>query len=65
MDSKDKRKLSERDICSKYITPALIRAGWDLQRQIREELSFTAGRVIVQGIVATLLPMEGSNTRSP
>mgnify|MGYP006218764739 CR=1 FL=1 len=53
MDSKDKRKLSERDICSKYITPALIRAGWDLQTQIREELSFTAGRVIVRGRLHT------------
>ncbi|MGM8226651.1 hypothetical protein ACSV5M_08715 [Cellvibrio sp. ARAG 10.3] len=53
MDSKDKRKLSERDICSKYITPALIRAGWDLQTQIREELSFTAGLVIVRGRLHT------------
>ena len=25
----DKRALSERDICSKFITPALRQAGWD------------------------------------
>lgn len=25
----DKKALSERDICTKYITPALKRAGWD------------------------------------
>lgn len=45
----DKKKLSERDICSKFITPALIEAGWDLHTQIREEVSFTKGRVIVRG----------------
>jgi len=38
-------KLSERDICSKYITPALTNAGWDLLTQIREEVSFTKGRI--------------------
>jgi len=43
-----KTNLSERDICTKYITPALKDAGWDIQRQIREEVSFTAGRVIVR-----------------
>lgn len=43
------RKLSERDICTKYITPALINAGWDLHKQIREEVTFTAGRIVVKG----------------
>ena len=42
-------KLSERDVCSKFITPALISAGWNLQTQIREEVSFTKGRIIVRG----------------
>lgn len=41
--------LSERDICSKFITPALIEAGWNLHTQIREEVSLTAGRIIVRG----------------
>ena len=45
----DKKKLSERDICSKFITPAVINAGWDLHNQIREEVSFTKGRIIVRG----------------
>ncbi len=44
-----KKSLSERDICTKYITPALQAAGWDLHTQIREEVSFTAGRIIVRG----------------
>ena len=42
-------KLSERDVCSKFITPALVSAGWDLHTQIREEVSFTKGRIIVRG----------------
>jgi type I restriction enzyme R subunit len=45
----DKKGLSERDICTKFITPALHQAGWDIQRQVREEVTFTKGRVIVRG----------------
>lgn len=45
----NKKSLSERDICSKYITPALTAAGWDLQTQVREEVSFTDGQIIVKG----------------
>ncbi len=44
-----KKDLSERDICTKYITPALKQAGWDIHSQIREEVTLTAGRVIVKG----------------
>jgi type I restriction enzyme R subunit len=49
----DKKSLSERDICSKYITPAITGAGWDLLSQIREEVSFTKGRIIVRGKLHT------------
>jgi type I restriction enzyme, R subunit len=45
----DKRNLTERDICTKFITPALRNAGWDEMLQIREEVSFTKGRIIVRG----------------
>lgn len=45
----NKKALSERDICTKFITPALIKAGWDIQTQIREEVSFTKGKVFVRG----------------
>jgi len=34
----NKKLLSERDICTKYITPALQKAGWDIQAQVREEV---------------------------
>lgn len=48
-----KKSLSERDICTKFITPAILKAGWDLHTQIREELSFTKGRIIVRGKLHT------------
>jgi hypothetical protein len=49
----NKKDLSERDICSKYITPAIQRAGWDILTQVREEVSFTKGRIIVRGKLVT------------
>ncbi|MBR0749112.1 DEAD/DEAH box helicase family protein [Bradyrhizobium japonicum] len=49
----DKRGLSERDICTKFITPALRSAGWDEMLQIREEVGFTKGRIIVRGKLVT------------
>ena len=45
----NKKDLSERDICTKFINPAIEKAGWNLRTQVREEVSFTDGRVIVQG----------------
>ncbi|MFW5696026.1 MAG: EcoAI/FtnUII family type I restriction enzme subunit R, partial [Alkalispirochaeta sp.] len=48
----NKTDLSETDIRTKFITPALIAAGWDPMTQLREELQLTAGRVMVQGRIA-------------
>lgn len=45
----DKKSLSERDICTKFIVPALTQSGWDLMSQVREEVYFTKGRIIVRG----------------
>lgn len=47
----DKRDLSERDICTKFITPALQQAGWQ-QHEFREEVQLTDGRVMVRGKLA-------------
>lgn len=44
----DKKLLSERDICTKFITPAIQQAGWQ-QHQFREEVNLTDGRVMVRG----------------
>lgn len=48
-----KKSLSERDICTKYITPAIVQTGWDMHSHIREEVSLTNGRIIVRGKLHT------------
>ena len=45
----DKKSLSERDICTKFITPALEASGWDRDSQFLEEVNLTSGRVVVRG----------------
>lgn len=49
----DKKTFTERDICTKFITPALRDSGWDEQTQIREEVQITKGRIIVRGRLVT------------
>jgi len=45
----DKTTLSERDICTKYITPAIEKAGWNKHTQLLEEVTFTDGKIYVKG----------------
>lgn len=48
----NKKALTEADIRSKFITPALVGpdgSKWNLMTQLREEFYFTKGRVIVRG----------------
>src|SRR3990167_241234 len=45
----NKKELSERDICTQFILPALVKSGWDVAKQIREEVFFTDGRIFVKG----------------
>ncbi len=47
--NQDKKFLTERDSCTKFILPALNGAGWDDMLQIREEVYFSKGRIIVRG----------------
>lgn len=49
----DKKTLSERDICTKFITPAVEKAGWDKRNQLLEEVSFTDGKIYVRGKLTT------------
>ena len=44
-----KKELSERDIITKFIIPAIEKSKWNKQTQIREEFSFTNGRIFVKG----------------
>ncbi len=45
----NKKGLSERDICTKFISPALQKAGWNMHTQVLEEVSFTDGKIYVRG----------------
>ena len=49
----NKKSLSERDICTKYITPAIKKAGWNTLTQLLEEVSFTDGKIYVRGRMTT------------
>jgi len=40
-----KKDLSESDIKAKFITPAILKSGWDEQTQIGREIFFTDGRI--------------------
>jgi type I restriction enzyme, R subunit len=48
----NKKDLNEADIRTKFITPALVGSDggkWNVMTQLREEVYFTRGRVIVRG----------------
>lgn len=49
MNTVNKKELSEMDIRTKYITPAIVNAGWDPITQMREEYKVTNGRIIARG----------------
>ncbi len=49
----NKKALSEADIKAKFITPAILKAGWDEQTQIGREVYFTDGRIYVKGKLTT------------
>ena len=42
----NKKNMTEADIRTKYITPAIESAGWDKMTQLREEYTFTAGPLL-------------------
>jgi len=45
----NKKDLSESDIKAKFITPAILKAGWDELTQLGQEIHFTDGRIYVKG----------------
>ena len=51
MEAFTKKELSEANIRTKFITPAITQAGWEMMNQLREEVYFTAGRLIVRASV--------------
>lgn len=48
----DKKSLNERELRTKYITPAIEKAGWDVKSSLfREEYPITKGRIIAKAQV--------------
>ncbi|MFK8010522.1 MAG: type I restriction endonuclease, partial [Marinicellaceae bacterium] len=45
----DKKQLTESDIITKFILPAVKQAGWDVMSQIRQEVMLRDGKVVVRG----------------
>ena len=49
MSASPKSHLSETDICDRFITPALVQAGWTREQHILREYTLRPGRVVVRG----------------
>lgn len=45
----DKKRLTEADIITKFILPAIEKAGWQAITQVRQEVKLRDGKVIVRG----------------
>ena len=45
----DKKQLTETDIITKFVLPAIEQAGWDAMTQLRQEVKLRDGKVIVRG----------------
>ncbi|PVZ69042.1 EcoAI/FtnUII family type I restriction enzme subunit R [Pelagibaculum spongiae] len=57
----DKSKLSETDIISKFVLPAIKDVGWDDLTQIRQEVKLRDGKVVVRGTVASRLKVKSAD----
>jgi len=45
----DKKSPSEKDICTKFITPAVEKSGRNKLTQLLEEVTFTDGKIYARG----------------
>ena len=49
----NKTHLTETDIITKFILPAVKDAGWDVMSQIRQEVKLRDGKIVVRGKLAS------------
>ena len=57
----NKTHLTETDIITKYILPAVKDAGWDVMSQIRQEVKLRDGKVVVRGKLAARLTVKSAD----
>ena len=53
--------LTETDIITKFILPAIKEAGWDVMTQIRQEVKLRDGKVVVRGKLAARLAVKSAD----
>ncbi|CQI96551.1 DEAD/DEAH box helicase [Yersinia rohdei] len=57
----NKTHLTETDIITKFILPAITDAGWDIHAQIRQEVKLRDGKVVVRGKLAARLTVKSAD----
>ncbi|WP_413723483.1 EcoAI/FtnUII family type I restriction enzme subunit R [Sodalis sp. RH24] len=57
----NKTNLTETDIITKFILPAIKEAGWDVMSQIRQEVKLRDGKVVVRGKLAARLTVKSAD----
>lgn len=57
----NKTHLTETDIITKFILPAIKDAGWDVMSQIRQEVKLRDGKVVVRGKLAARLTVKSAD----
>ncbi len=61
MPTINKKALSETDIITKFIMPAIKDAGWDDMFQIRQEVKLRDGKVVVRGMAAARMKVKSAD----
>lgn len=57
----NKTTLTETDIITKFILPAIKDAGWNVMTQIRQEVKLRDGKVVVRGKLAARLTVKSAD----
>ncbi|HGH5998184.1 TPA: EcoAI/FtnUII family type I restriction enzme subunit R [Morganella morganii] len=57
----NKTNMSETDIISKFILPAVKDAGWDYLTQIRQEVKLRDGKIVVRGKLASRIKVKSAD----
>ena len=57
----NKTHLTETDIITRFILPAIQQAGWDVMTQIRQEVKLRDGKVVVRGKLAARLTVKSAD----
>ncbi len=57
----NKAHLTETDIITKFIRPAVKDAGWDVLTQIRQEVELRDGKIVVCGKLALRIKVKSAD----